>query len=293
MAGRNRRFGAATASTGASRSAAAAWICLDERPFVLNHGVDVTEQHEAEEALHLATRQRELILESVGDGIYGIDLEGRLTFINEAGARAARLPAGRAHRARDLHDIIHHSHADGTPYSRITSPILQGMRRQEAVRMRDEVFWRADGSSHSRGIHRQPAALKMASLPAWWWPSRTSVGAPAPGKNEGRVHFHGEPRAAHAAHFAARFAGADFLGDSGQAAGETAADGGDGDRQLRPAGAPGERHPGFRQGGEGAAAAAASAGGGSGPTAPRGGYCADGRQPGAHAASASRRCPHW
>ena len=62
-----------------------------ERPFILIHGIDVTEQHEAEEALHLATRQRELILESVGDGIYGIDLEGRLTFINEAGARTARL----------------------------------------------------------------------------------------------------------------------------------------------------------------------------------------------------------
>jgi two-component system sensor histidine kinase VicK len=48
-----------------------------ERRFDLNHGMDVTEQHEAEEALHLATRQRELILESVGDGIFGIDLEGR------------------------------------------------------------------------------------------------------------------------------------------------------------------------------------------------------------------------
>jgi two-component system, OmpR family, sensor histidine kinase VicK len=59
-----------------------------ERPFVLNHGMDVTEQYEAEEALHMATRQRELILESVGDGIFGIDLDGKLTFINEAGARA-------------------------------------------------------------------------------------------------------------------------------------------------------------------------------------------------------------
>jgi PAS domain S-box-containing protein len=116
-----------------------------ERPFILNHGVDVTEQHEAEEALHLATRQRELILEAVGDGIYGIDLDGRLTFINEAGARALGYKPDQLTR-RDIHDIIHHSHADGTPYSRITSPILQGMRRQETVRMRDEVFWRADGS---------------------------------------------------------------------------------------------------------------------------------------------------
>lgn len=117
-----------------------------ERSFVLNHGVDVTEQHEAEEALHMATRQRELILESVGDGIYGIDLEGHLTFINEAGARALGYRPEQL-AGRDMHEIIHHSHPDGTPYSRITSPILQGMRRQETVRMRDEVFWRADGES--------------------------------------------------------------------------------------------------------------------------------------------------
>ena len=117
-----------------------------ERPFVLNHGVDVTEQHEAEEALHLAMRQRELILESVGDGIYGIDLEGRLTFINEAAARILGYTPD-ALTGRDVHDLIHHSHSDGTPYSRMSSPILQGMRRRETVRMCDEVFWRHDGIS--------------------------------------------------------------------------------------------------------------------------------------------------
>lgn len=118
---------------------------LGERPFVLIHGMDVTEQHEAEEALHIATRQRELILESVGDGIYGIDLDGRLTFINEAGARLLGYQAEEL-TGREIHEVIHHSHADGTPYSRATSPILQGMRRREAVRMGDEVFWRHDGT---------------------------------------------------------------------------------------------------------------------------------------------------
>jgi len=116
-----------------------------ERPFILIHGMDVTEQHEAEEALHIATRQRELILQSVGDGIYGIDLDGRLTFINEAGARMLGYTPDEL-TGREIHDVIHHSHADGTPYSRTTSPILQGMRRREAVRMRDEVFWRHDGT---------------------------------------------------------------------------------------------------------------------------------------------------
>ncbi len=117
-----------------------------ERPFIVNHGIDVTEQNEAEEALHLATRQRELILESVGDGIYGIDLDGRLTFINQAAARALGYTPEQL-TGRDIHEVIHHSHADGTPYSKATSPILQAMRRRETVRMRDEVFWRQDGNS--------------------------------------------------------------------------------------------------------------------------------------------------
>jgi two-component system, OmpR family, sensor histidine kinase VicK len=117
-----------------------------ERSFLVNHGVDITEQHDAEEALHLATRQRELILKAVGDGIYGIDLAGRLTFINEAAARALGYQPEQL-TGRDVHEIIHHSHSDGTPYSKATSPILQAMRKREAIRMRDEVFWRADGSS--------------------------------------------------------------------------------------------------------------------------------------------------
>ncbi len=46
-----------------------------------------------------------------------------------------------------MHEVIHHSHADGTPYSRSTSPILQALRRCESIRMRDEVFWRKDGTA--------------------------------------------------------------------------------------------------------------------------------------------------
>jgi two-component system sensor histidine kinase VicK len=118
----------------------------DNQPFILNNGMDVTEQHEAEDALHLATRQRELILESVGDGIFGIDLEGRLTFINQAAAHALGYEPGQL-TGRDVHELIHHSHADGTPYSKSTSPIFQAVVRHESIRMRDEVFWRQDGTA--------------------------------------------------------------------------------------------------------------------------------------------------
>jgi PAS domain S-box-containing protein len=116
-----------------------------ERPFVLNHGIDVTEQHEAEQALQMATRQRELILESVGDGIFGIDLEGRLTFINQAAARALHYKPDQL-IGRDIHALIYHSHADGQPYSRAESPILKSMSQRKTIRKTNEVFWRQDGT---------------------------------------------------------------------------------------------------------------------------------------------------
>jgi PAS domain S-box-containing protein len=115
------------------------------KPFILIHGMDVTEQHEAEEALYLATRQRELILESVGDGIYGIDLEGRVTFINEAGARMLGYEAEDL-TGLDIREVVRHGKADGTQYSKTTSPILKGMRKSEPVRVRDDVFRRHDGT---------------------------------------------------------------------------------------------------------------------------------------------------
>ncbi len=117
-----------------------------ERPFALNHGIDVTEQHESEQALHMAMRQRELILESVGDGIFGIDLDGLVTFVNQAAARVLGYTPERL-TGRPMHETIQHSHADGTPALRSSSPILEGLQRNETVRMTGEVFWRQNGTA--------------------------------------------------------------------------------------------------------------------------------------------------
>ncbi len=114
--------------------------------FVLTHGMDVTEQHDAEEELNLVRRQRELILASVEDGIYGIDLEGRLSFINPAAEKLLGYRADEL-RGKDVHEMIHHSHADGTHHSKANCPIMNGLRRREAVRVRDDVFWRKDATT--------------------------------------------------------------------------------------------------------------------------------------------------
>ena len=113
--------------------------------FILTHGMDVTEQHAAEDELQLVRRQHELILSAVGDGIYGVDLEGRFSFMNPAAAKILGFTEEEL-TGKDVHELIHHSHADGTPHSKANCPILLGVRRREGVRIRDDVFWRKDGT---------------------------------------------------------------------------------------------------------------------------------------------------
>ena len=114
--------------------------------FVLTHGMDVTEQHDAEGELHLVRRQRELILAAVGDGIYGMDMNGKFSFINPTAAKMLGYTAEEM-LGKDIHELIHHSHADGTPHSKSNCPILAGLRRREVARIRDDVFWRKDGTT--------------------------------------------------------------------------------------------------------------------------------------------------
>lgn len=113
--------------------------------FVLTHGMDVTKQQEAEDELEMVRRQQQLILDAVGDGIYGMDLEGKLRFINPAAAKMLGYAAEEM-LGKDVHSLIHHSHDDGTQHSKANCPILLGLRRREGVRIRDDVFWRRNGN---------------------------------------------------------------------------------------------------------------------------------------------------
>ena len=114
--------------------------------FLLTHGIDVTDQLVTEDELQLVRRQQQLILASVDDGIYGLDLDGRFTFVNPAAARMLGFPADQL-IGKLTHETIHHHHADGSIHSASNCPILKALERAEPVRIRDDVFWRADNTS--------------------------------------------------------------------------------------------------------------------------------------------------
>ncbi len=87
-----------------------------------------------------------LLLESTGEGIFGIDLAGLCMFINRAGARMLGFEPAEV-LGRNMHELTHHSHADGSHYPDTECPIFNAFRKGLPCRLDTEVFWRRDRSS--------------------------------------------------------------------------------------------------------------------------------------------------
>ena len=89
-------------------------------------------------------RQNQLILNAAGEGIYGVNADGKTTFVN----RAAQEMLGWTDEdllGEDIHTKIHHHHLDGELYPSHECPIYQSFRFEQVNRIEDEVFWRKDG----------------------------------------------------------------------------------------------------------------------------------------------------
>lgn len=104
------------------------------------------EREQAEEQLKRANRQKELILNSVGEGIYGLDLEGNTTFANPAAEKMLGYTEEEL-LGKPQHALIHHSKPDGSPYPREDCQIYAAFKDGKVHRESEEVFWRKDGTS--------------------------------------------------------------------------------------------------------------------------------------------------
>ena len=86
------------------------------------------------------------LLESTGEGIYGIDMDGRCTFINRAGAALLGYAPDQA-LGHNMHELAHHSHTDGSHYPEHLCPIFNAFREGLPCRIDTELFWRKNGSA--------------------------------------------------------------------------------------------------------------------------------------------------
>ena len=73
-----------------------------------------------------ARREIDAVLEATGDGVLGIDLGGKCTFLNRAGAKLLGYTE-RQMKGRNIHDTLYHSLEDGSPCPRKASPVLDAL----------------------------------------------------------------------------------------------------------------------------------------------------------------------
>jgi diguanylate cyclase (GGDEF)-like protein/PAS domain S-box-containing protein len=107
---------------------------------------DITGLAHARRRLEQANRQNEALLNSAADGIYGLDLEGRITFVNPAALALTGYTVDETLGQRE-HELVHHTREDGSSYPLEDCPCARGLEHGVARTVGDEVFWRSDGTS--------------------------------------------------------------------------------------------------------------------------------------------------
>jgi two-component system, sensor histidine kinase and response regulator len=114
--------------------------------YIVGLNEDITERRLAEAERRRVTKQMQLLLDSTGQGVYGVDLEGKCTFINRATCEMT------GHRpeevlGRNMHELVHHHKPDGSLYPVEECPVSQALRDGKGYRTEEEVLWRRDGAA--------------------------------------------------------------------------------------------------------------------------------------------------
>ncbi|MBI4643057.1 MAG: response regulator [Deltaproteobacteria bacterium] len=104
------------------------------------------ERQQAEKNLAQLQRQHEMILQAAGEGILGLDLQGKVTFVNAAAAKITGYEPEEI-LGQDCHKLIHYARADGTLYPRESCPSLAVLQSGEMRYVSEEVFWSKEHKS--------------------------------------------------------------------------------------------------------------------------------------------------
>lgn len=87
-----------------------------------------------------------LLLNSTGEGIYGIDYNGLCIFANPACAKLLGFESADGLTGQNMHDLAHHTRANGEPYPVEESRIYQALHLGESTHVDDEVMFCANGN---------------------------------------------------------------------------------------------------------------------------------------------------
>jgi PAS domain S-box-containing protein len=136
---------------------------------------DITERLRSEQALRASEEQVRLLLDSLWEAVYTIDLAGNCTFANAACLRMLGFRDPGELIGKQMHALIHHTRRDGRPYPLHECRGYRAGLTGEGASVDDEIFWRADGSSFAveyrafplrRGSARVGAVVSVVDITA-------------------------------------------------------------------------------------------------------------------------------
>ena len=96
------------------------------------------------------------LLQSLAEGAYGVDTEGSCTFVNNSFLKILGYESEDELVGKHIHELIHHSHADGSPYPAAECKIYAAYKSNIAVHSADEVFWHKSGHAIQVEYWSQP-----------------------------------------------------------------------------------------------------------------------------------------
>ena len=117
----------------------------DKGPMMFCLDINLTELVHTEQALSESESRQRMILQTLGEGVYGTDLNGVCTFINPAALGFLGLKEEEA-LGKNTHTLFHHHRADGTPLPLAECPLILTAKDGQSRRLED-VFWRKNGQS--------------------------------------------------------------------------------------------------------------------------------------------------
>ena len=99
------------------------------------------------------------VLDSAAEGIWGVDLDGRCTFVNRAALRMLGFGADEL-VGRKMHEMIHHHHPDGQSYPATECSVYNVFWHNRPFANQADHLFRKDGSRFSAELSAQPVAVE-------------------------------------------------------------------------------------------------------------------------------------
>jgi len=111
---------------------------------------------QADKNLNQSQTQVHLLLDSTAEAIYGLNIEGNCTFVNQACLDMLGYIDDSSLLGRNMHELIHHSRNDGSHYPVEECHIYRAFKKQLGTHIDNEVLWREDGSCFSAEYWSHP-----------------------------------------------------------------------------------------------------------------------------------------